>query len=104
MTKFILLLLFILLSRIIEITLETVRIGLIGAKKIRWTTFVAFIEVLIWLFTFKIVFENLNSWKVYIVYAGGFAIGSFVGVHIVKYWPKKLKRIYKRYLKWQRMK
>jgi uncharacterized protein YebE (UPF0316 family) len=43
-----------------------------------------FFEVLIWLLAIEQIFRNLNNFACYIAYAGGFALGNYIGMVIEK--------------------
>jgi len=74
--------LIIFLSRIGDVTLGTLRHVFIskGFKKI--VPFIGFFEVLIWIIVVAQVMKNLNNWACYIGWAGGFAMGTYVGLFI----------------------
>lgn len=68
--------------RIVDVTLETLRIIFVlkGLKKI--APFVGFFEVLVWVFAISRIMENADNWIGYIAYAGGYAVGNYVGMII----------------------
>jgi uncharacterized protein YebE (UPF0316 family) len=70
------------LSRIIDVSLGTLRIILVskGAKFI--APILGFFEVLIWLVAIGQVMQNLTNFTNYIAYAAGFAIGNYLGIII----------------------
>lgn len=80
--SFILLPLLIFFMRIVDVTLETLRIIFVlkGLKKI--APFVGFFEVLVWVFAISRIMENADNWIGYIAYAGGYAAGSYAGMII----------------------
>ena len=41
-----------------------------------------FFEVLIWAFVVAELLKNLNNWVNYVAYAGGFSVGTYVGMYI----------------------
>ena len=43
-----------------------------------------FFEILIWLMAIRTIFNNLNNINCYIAYAGGFAMGNYIGIYIEK--------------------
>jgi uncharacterized protein YebE (UPF0316 family) len=45
---------------------------------------VGFFEILIWLLAIGQIMKNLSNPMCYIAYAGGFAMGNFVGIHIAE--------------------
>jgi uncharacterized protein YebE (UPF0316 family) len=41
-----------------------------------------FFELLVWLFALRVVMTNLNNVGYYVMFAGGFAAGTFIGLYI----------------------
>lgn len=70
------------LSRIVDVSLGTLRIILVskGAKKI--APVLGFFEVLIWLIAIGQVMQNLTNVYNYVAYALGFALGNYIGIMI----------------------
>jgi uncharacterized protein YebE (UPF0316 family) len=70
------------LLRIIDVSLATVRIMLL-MQGVRWLVpLIAFVEVLVWIFTAGSVIQNLQSVWHLVGYAGGFAAGNVVGMWV----------------------
>lgn len=69
-------------SRIIDVSMGTLRIIFVskGHKFIAPT--LGFFEVLLWLVAMGQVMQNLNNVICYIAYAGGFAAGNFAGIQL----------------------
>jgi uncharacterized protein YebE (UPF0316 family) len=78
--NFLIIPLLICVSRIIDVTLGTLRIILVakGAKTI--APILGFFEVLIWLIAIGQVMQNLTNVYSYLAYATGFAIGNYLGI------------------------
>ena len=74
--------LLIFISRLGDVTLATLRHIFIskGLKKV--VPILAFFEVLIWLIAIRQVFNNLNNIPCFIAWAGGFSLGTYVGILI----------------------
>ncbi len=74
--------LLIFVSRLGDVTLATLRHIFIskGLKKI--VPLIGFFEVLIWLIAIRQVFNNLNNIVCFIAWAGGFSLGTYVGIII----------------------
>ena len=74
--------LLIFLSRLTDVTLATLRNIFIhkGFRKV--VPFVGFFEVLIWLIAMKQVMGHVDNWVAYLAWAGGFAMGTYVGMRI----------------------
>jgi len=84
MFKWFILPLLIFLARICDVSLQTMRIVFISRRMKFIAPLVGFFEVLIWLAAIQQIMQNLNNVVCYIAYAGGFAMGSFIGIHIEK--------------------
>lgn len=67
-------------ARIFDVSLGTIRIILISRGYRYIAPILGFIEVLIWLTAISTVLGNLQSIFSYIIYAGGFATGNYVGM------------------------
>lgn len=74
--------LFIFFARISDVSLDTLRIINISKGNKAMATALSFFEVLIWLFALQQIMQNLTNIYYYIVYAGGFASGTYVGMFI----------------------
>lgn len=74
--------LFIFLSRIMDVTFGTIRIVMVSKGHKLWAPFLGFFEVFIWLIAISKIFENLDNWVCYFAYAGGFATGNYIGLII----------------------
>lgn len=80
--KFVVLPLVIFSTRICDVTLDTLRIIYVSRGLKFLAASIGFIEVLIWLFAITQIFKNLTNPLYYVAYAGGFAMGNFVGIFI----------------------
>lgn len=69
-------------AKIIEVSIGTLRLILLARKEKRIAPIVAFVEVLIWIVTIGIIFQNLTNFMAYFAYAAGFAVGNFSGMLI----------------------
>ena len=80
--KWVILPLLIFLSRMCDVTLGTLRNVFIGKGLRRVVPLMAFFEVLIWLISVRQVMNHLNNPICYIAFAGGYAMGTYVGLRI----------------------
>jgi uncharacterized protein YebE (UPF0316 family) len=80
--KFALLPAIIFLARICDVTLDTLRIIYVSRGMKYLAPLIGFFEVLIWLVAITQIFKNLTNPIYYIAYAGGFAMGNFIGILI----------------------
>jgi uncharacterized protein YebE (UPF0316 family) len=74
--------LLIFLTRIIDVSLGTLRIIFINRSLSLYATISAFFEVLIWLLVLREVFQRLDNPLCFIAYAAGYAAGNYVGIII----------------------
>ncbi|MBC8204753.1 DUF2179 domain-containing protein [bacterium] len=69
-------------ARIIDVTIGTVKIILISKGMKILPPLLGFFEVLIWLLAIGQIMQNLTNPVNYLAYALGFAIGTYVGIHV----------------------
>lgn len=80
--SFLLLPLLIFMARILDVSINTVRIiYVLGGRKFT-STLLGFFESFIWLMAIRQIFEHLDNWMCYVAYPAGFAAGIFVGMII----------------------
>ncbi len=72
----------IVLFRIVDVSIGTIRILLLSKGLKHLAPIFGFFEVLIWLVAIRFVLQNVSSFVHYAAYAGGFAIGTYVGMLI----------------------
>lgn len=72
--------LLIFISRIFDVSLGTIRIIFVSRSKKFLAPLLGFFEVLIWLMAISQIMKNLNNFTCYVAYAGGFAMGNFIGI------------------------
>ncbi|VVB94317.1 Uncharacterised protein [uncultured archaeon] len=69
-------------ARVLDMTLDTIRIISVSRGRKFLATFLGFFEIMIWLFAIGQIMTHLTSIAYYLAYAGGFATGIFVGISI----------------------
>jgi len=74
--------LLIFLARIADVSLGTVRLIFVSRGFKYLAPITGFFEVLIWILVIGQIMQNLTNPICYLAYAGGFATGNFVGIHI----------------------
>ena len=80
--SFLLLPLLIFFARILDVSINTVRIiYVLGGRKFT-STLLGFFESFIWLMAIRQIFEHLDNWMCYVAYPAGFAAGIYVGMMI----------------------
>lgn len=71
-------------ARIADVTMGTIRTVFISQGKKNLAPILGFFEIFIWLLAIGQVFSNLTNIWYYIAYAGGFALGNYIGLIIEK--------------------
>ena len=74
----------IMLARIVDVTIGTLRIIFIAKRKVFIAPVLGFIEVLIWLLAIEQIFKNLSNFACYLAFAGGFSLGNYIGIVLEK--------------------
>ena len=69
-------------TRIVDVSLGTLRIIFINRSLSHYATISAFFEVLVWLMVLRQVFQRLDSPLCFIAYAAGYAAGNYIGIII----------------------
>lgn len=72
--------LLILLARMCDVSLATLRIILVSRGMKQIAPLIGFFEALIWLIAISQVMRHLDHWYNYAAYAGGFAAGTWMGI------------------------
>ncbi|MBN2432243.1 MAG: DUF2179 domain-containing protein [Acidobacteria bacterium] len=71
------------LARIGDVSISTIRVIFISKGFKHMAPVLGFLEILIWLLAIGQIFQNLHNPLCYIAYAGGFAMGNYIGITIV---------------------
>ena len=71
-------------ARIADVSLGTIRVIFISRGLKYFAALMGFFEILIWLLAIGQIMKNLSNPACYIAYAGGFAMGNFVGIWIAE--------------------
>ena len=71
-------------GRIIDVTLGTLRIIFVSKGEKYKAPLIGFFEVLIWIVIISQVLSRASDMVAYLVYAGGYASGNYVGILIEK--------------------
>src|SRR6266498_2105260 len=80
--KWVVLPLLIFIARTCDVSLGTLRNVFINKGLRKIVPFIAFVEVLIWLISIGQIMKNLSNPLTYIAFAGGFSMGTYVGLLI----------------------
>ena len=70
------------LARITDVSMGTVRVIFVSRGLKYLAPVVGFFEIIIWLLAIGQIMKNLSNPACYIAYAGGFAMGNYVGISI----------------------
>lgn len=73
---------FIFLSRVADVSLGTFRTIVIFRGHKFLASFIGFFEIIIWLVAAAQVLTNIDQWYLALAYASGFSVGNFVGISI----------------------
>ena len=76
--------LLIFIARVADVSLGTVRVIFVARGLKYLAPFVGFFEIIIWLMAIGQIMQNLSNPICYIAYAGGFAMGNYVGIWIAE--------------------
>lgn len=74
--------LLIVLARVVDVSLGTLRMVFIARGYTRWAPVAGFFEVLVWITAIAQIMRNLDSPVTYVAYAAGYALGTFVGLRL----------------------
>lgn len=77
---FVILPILILMARVVDVSLDTIRVIMVAKGYRNLAPFVGFFQSLIWLITITRIMANLDNWFTYVGYACGFALGTYVGM------------------------
>ncbi len=80
--SYIILPILIFLARLTDVSLSTLRIVLVTMGKRSIAPLIGFIEAFIWLLAIGQIMQNLTNIMSYMAYAGGFAMGTYLGMWI----------------------
>jgi uncharacterized protein YebE (UPF0316 family) len=70
------------IARVADVSLGTFRTIVVFRGKKILASLIGFFEISIWLLAASQVFTNLDQWNCGLAYAGGFAVGNYVGISI----------------------
>lgn len=79
---YVLLPLLIFFSRILDVSLDTLRIIFVSKGNKLVAPILGFFEIMIWLIAITRIMQNLDNIACYVAYAAGFATGNYIGLRI----------------------
>jgi uncharacterized protein YebE (UPF0316 family) len=74
--------LLIMMARVIDVSLDTIRVIMVAKGFSKYAPFIGFFQVLIWIITITRIMAHLEIWTAYVGYAAGFALGTWVGMKL----------------------
>lgn len=74
--------LLIVIARILDVSVGTIRIIMIGKGYRKIAPVLGFVEIFIWILAVSQIMQNLNNIFYYIAYALGYALGTYIGMGI----------------------
>lgn len=80
--NYLLLPLLIFIARIIDVSLDTLRVIMISKGYRKLAPYIGFFQALIWIIVITRIMENLDNWTTYFGYAAGFGMGTYIGMRI----------------------
>lgn len=80
--RWLLLPLLIFLARVVDVSMQTVRIVFVSRGNRILAPLLGFFEVMIWLAAIGQIMRNLDNVLCYVAYGGGFAAGTYIGMLI----------------------
>lgn len=69
-------------SRVADVTIGTLRIVFVSKGWKQVAPLLGFVEVLIWIVAMSQILKYANNWPSYLAWAGGFAVGNYIGLWI----------------------
>lgn len=70
------------LARVVDVTMGTLRIIFVSRGMKKLAPIIGFFESLIWLLAVGQIMQSLTNVGLYIAFAGGFAVGNYVGIYL----------------------
>ena len=80
--QYILLPLIVFFARICDVSLGTLRIVFVSKGRKNIAPILGFFEVFIWIVVISQILKSVDNIICYVMYAGGYAAGNFIGMHI----------------------
>ncbi len=80
--QYVVLPLIIFFARICDVSIGTLRIVFVSKGKKNIAPILGFFEVFIWIVVISQILKNVDNIVCYIAYAGGYAAGNYIGMHI----------------------
>lgn len=69
-------------ARVADVTIGTIRIVFVARGMKAIAPMLGFVEVLIWIVAMSQIMKYANNWPSFLAWAGGFAVGNYIGLWI----------------------
>jgi uncharacterized protein YebE (UPF0316 family) len=69
-------------ARVADVTIGTIRIVFVARGMKAIAPVLGFVEVLIWIVAMSQIMKYANNWPSFLAWAGGFAVGNYIGLWI----------------------
>ena len=80
-------------ARVLDVSLGTIRVHSIVRQKKAMASLIGFVEVLIFILIVSRVLQDIQHWTYVVAYAGGFATGTLLGMHLTEKLSKQVLQV-----------
>lgn len=74
---------------ILEMVIVTVWTKAVTKTRVLASGLITLVNIFIWYYVLQAVIEDINNWKLVLLYAVGCAIGTSLGTYGAKFWGKE---------------
>jgi len=67
---------------LVEMVIATTWTRFVSQGKMFASSFVTFVNILIWYYVLRQIISDVNDWTVIVLYALGCALGTWIGMHL----------------------
>jgi uncharacterized protein YebE (UPF0316 family) len=85
--------LIIFVARVFDVSLGTIRVHFIVRQKKPMAALTGFVEVLIFIVIVSRVIQDIQHWPYVLAYAGGFATGTLLGMHLTEVLSRQMVQV-----------
>ena len=80
-------------ARVFDVSLGTIRVHFIVRQKKTLATLIGFVEVSIFILIVSRVIQDIQHWPYVLAYAGGFATGTLLGMHLTEVLSRQMVQV-----------
>ena len=80
-------------ARVFDVSLGTIRVHYIVRQKKPLAALTGFVEVLIFILIVSRVIQDIQHWPYVLAYAGGFATGTLLGMHLTEVLSRQMVQV-----------